>query len=132
MKKVLLVSRPIDINVNEGSTNLVLEILKNNINQEITYLTYKLENFHSDNKSLKIYSSKLPFILNKFFLIKIFSYIKQYDVIHFFFTPSLINLIFIYFCKFFSNATFIHSIPTANKFSLKSKILKGCLYVIYI
>lgn len=129
MSKVLLISRPINNNFDEGTKNLVSYIVKNSTNQDITFLSYKdnksdIEN----NNSLEIYSKKLPFFINRFLLIKIISKIKNFDVIHFFYTPSLINLIFIYVCRVFSDAKFIHSVPTANKNSLKIKLL-GKLFI---
>ena len=129
MSKVLLISRPINNNFDEGTKNLVSYIVKYSTNQNITFLSYK-ENKSKieNNNSLEIYSKKLPFFINRFLLVKIISKIKNFDVIHFFYTPSLINLIFIHVCRFFSDAKFIHSIPTANKKFLKIKLL-GRLFI---
>ena len=79
MSKVLLISRPINNNFDEGYKNLVSYIVKYSTNQDITFLSYK-ENKSKieNNNSLEIYSKKLPFFINRFLLIKIISKIKNF------------------------------------------------------
>ena len=124
MKKVLLVSRPITKKFDEGSKNLVKNIITENNIHEITFLSQKSSEYKN---SLKIFSDTLPFVLNRFLLIKILKHLKKFDTIHFFFNPSIFNLIFVILCRQFTNAKLIHSIPTANKIILRNRLFKKLL-----
>ena len=81
MKKVLLVSRPITKKFDEGSKNLVKNIITENNIHEITFLSQKSSEYKN---SLKIFSDTLPFVLNRFLIIKILKHLKKFDTIHFF------------------------------------------------
>lgn len=130
MKKVLIITRPIVPPWDEASKNFVNDLARRINSVELSVLTNKTwtTDNYPNTKLLRIYGSNQLDKRQKLNLFKLTKKIKNYNLVHFFFTPNRTNSFISKKLLSNKNTKTIQTIASLDFSSYEKKSLKNLLF----